>query len=238
MATQLKINAKKREKKTPNQIRREGFVPATVYGHDFESLSIQINAKEFSKIPHKAYSHINELTIDGQKFPILIRNVQTDPIRDHFLNVEFYKINESEKLKVRVPLNYLGHSPAIIKGGVLIVAHSEVEIYCLPKDIPDAIDVNLEKIEEIGQSISVKDLKILDTIQIITTGAEVLAKVEIPKTHEVEVAPVATEATTAAAAPAADAQAGAPAKDAPGAAKGQAAKPATAPKAAEKPVKK
>ena len=250
MAKQLTINAKQREKKTPNKLRSEGFVPATVYGHGFESHSVQINAKEFSKVPHKAYSHINELNIEGERFPILIRNVQVDPVRDTFLNIEFYKIKSDEKLKVKVPLNYLGHSPAIVAGGVLIVSHSEIEIQCFPKDIPDTIDVNLEEIKEIGQAIHSKDLKISGNIQILAKPEEVLVKVEIPKTHEIEeaapaaavegaAAPVAGAEGATAAAPGATAATGKEAAGkAPASGKEAAGKQAAAPKAAEKPAKK
>ena len=242
MAKQLTINAKQREKKTPNKLRSEGFVPATVYGHGFESHSVQINAKEFSKVPYKAYSHINELNIDGEKFPVLIRNVQVDPILDKFLNIEFYKIKSDEKIKVKVPLNYIGHSPAIVAGGILIVSHNEIEIQCLPKDIPDSIDINLEEIKEIGQAIHAKDLKVSENIQILAKPEEVLVKVEIPKTHEIEeVATVVAAPVEGAAVPtagAAEATAVAPgAKEAPG--KQAAAAPKTAaPKTAEKPAKK
>ena len=249
MAKQLTINAKQREKKTPNKLRSEGFVPATVYGHGFDSHSVQINAKEFSKIPHKAYSHINELNIDGERFPVLIRNVQVDPIRDTFLNVEFYKIKSDEKLTVKVPLNYLGHSPAIVAGGILIVSHNEIEIQCLPKDIPDAIDVNLEEIKEIGQAIHSKDLKIPGNIQILAKPEEVLVKVEIPKTHEIEEAAPVAAVVEGAATPAAGAEGPAAATPGtPAAGKEPAGKPASgkeapgkqaaAPKAAEKPAKK
>lgn len=198
MAKQILIKAKTRESKTPNFLRAEGYIPGTVYGHGFESISIQVNTKEFLKIPHKAYSHINELEIEnGQKSPVLIRNVQMDPVRDRILNVEFYKIRSDEKVKIKVALNYIGHSPAVSAGGVLIVVYNEVEIQCLPKDIPDAIDVSLDEIKEIGQSIAVKDLKIKDNIQILTKENDVLVKVEIPKTHEVEEAPAAAQAVAA-----------------------------------------
>ncbi len=240
MAKQLTINAKQRENKTPNKLRSEGFVPATVYGHGFDSHSVQINAKEFSKVPHKAYSHINELNIEGEKFPILIRNVQVDPILDKFLNIEFYKIRSDEKIKVKIPLNYLGHSPAIVAGGILIVSHNEIEIQCLPNDIPDSIDVNLEEIKEIGQAIHSKDLKISENIQILAKPEEVLVKVEIPKTHEIEeAAPVATatEAAAAVAPGAAEGTTAAPGATAP-AGKEAPGKQAAAPKAAEKPAKK
>ncbi len=224
MAKALLIKAKTKENKKPNALRQEGFVPATVYGHGFTSESIQVNAKEFSKIPHKAYSHINELEVDGkEKFPILIRNVQIDPVRDHILNIEFYKIKSNEKLKVKVPLNYTGHSPAVTKGGILIVSLTEIEVQCLPKDIPDTIDINLGLIEEIGQAIHPKDLKVPSEIQILAQPNEVLAKVEIAKTHEVEekvatteaaAVPGATPTTEAAATPAAGKEAPAKAAEA------------------------
>lgn len=187
MAKSLTIKAKPRENKKPNALRASGFIPATVYGHGFESKSIQINTKEFLKIPHKAYSHINDLEIDGgEKFPILIRNVSRDPVRDHYLNIEFYKINADEKIKVKVPLNYTGHSPAVVAGGVLIVSYNEIEVQCLPKDIPDSIDVSLDQILEIGQAIHAKDLKVPQGVQILTKGEDIVVKVEIARTHEVE----------------------------------------------------
>ncbi len=219
MAKALLIKAKTKENKKPNALRQEGFVPATVYGHGFTSESIQVNAKEFSRIPHKAYSHINELEVDGkERFPILIRNVQVDPVRDHILNIEFYKIRSDEKLKVKVPLNYTGHSSAVTKGGILIVSLTEIEVQCLPKDIPDTIDINLGLIEEIGQAIHPKDLKVPAEIQILAQPNEVLAKVEIAKTHEVEEkVAVGTEAAAVPGATPTDAAAAAPAtgKEAP-----------------------
>ena len=223
MAKALTINAKPRDGKKPNALRLSGFVPATIYGHGFESQSVQINAKEFSKIPHKAYSHINEIELDGQKFPVLIRNVQVHPIRDNFLNIEFYKIKSDEKIKVKVSLNYIGHSSAVVAGGVLIVSYNEIEIQCLPKDIPDVIEADLDQIKEIGQAIHVKDLKVSENIQILARPEEVLAKVEIAKTHEneevvpvAEVGAVSTEAVPGAAAEAAPPLAGASGKEAPG----------------------
>ncbi|MBI2995496.1 MAG: 50S ribosomal protein L25 [Candidatus Melainabacteria bacterium] len=229
MAKQLIIKAKPRENKKPNALRASGFVPATVYGHGFHSESIQLSAKEFSKIPHKAYSHINQLEIDGkEKYPVLIRNVQTDPIKNnYFLNIEFYKIRSDEKITVKVPLNFIGHSQAVVAGGVLIVSLSELEIQCLPADIPDAIDINLDDIKEIGQAICISDLKIQEKITILTRKEEVIAKVEIPKTHEVEEkAPEIAEAAAAAPAEGTQAATAAPGKEAaPQAASKQAAAP-------------
>ena len=212
MAKQLTIKAKLRESKTPNTLRREGFIPATIYGHGFQSQSVQLCAKDFSKIPHKAYSHINELDVDGkEKFPVLIRNVQVDPVRDNYLNVEFYRIKSDEKIKVKVPLNYIGHSPAVIAGGVLIVSYNEIEIQCLPNDIPDSVEVDLGQILEIGQSLHSKDLKVNQNIQILTRPEEVLAKVEIAKTHEIEEKPAVVAEGTEAVAAVAPAEAAAPA---------------------------
>ncbi|MBI3590011.1 MAG: 50S ribosomal protein L25 [Candidatus Melainabacteria bacterium] len=254
MAKQLTIKAKPREDKKPNALRALGYVPATIYGHGFSSESVQVNAKDFSKIPHKAYSHINQLDVEGkEKYPVLIRNVQVDPVKDNYLNIEFYRIKSDEKIKVKVAINYMGHSPAVVVGGVLIVSLSELEIQCLPNDIPDAIDADLGQILEIGQSIQVKDLKVSDKINLLHRKEEVLAKVEIPKTHEVEEekAPTVAEGIVAAApvegaqavpvagskeAPAAGKQAPTAGKQAPAAAKQAAPQAGKAPDA--KPAKK
>ena len=187
MAKQLLIKASPREKKKPNALREEGFIPATLYGHHFESKSIQINTKEFSKVPHRAYSQINALEIEGEEnHDILIKNVQKDPVKDNFLNVEFYRITKGEKVKLKVPVRYEGHSPAITLGGVLIVSYNELEIQCLPKDIPDDIEIDLEQIVEIGQAIHIKDLKAPDGVSFLQRPDETIVKVEIPKEHKVE----------------------------------------------------
>ena len=215
MAKALKIKAEHRENKKPNALRSSGFIPATIYGHGFDSKSIQINAKEFLKVPYKAYSHINELELDGEKHPVIIRDVQVDPVKDNYLNIQFYRIRSDEKIKVKVPLNYVGHSPAVTAGGVIIVSLNEIEIQCLPIDIPDAIDINLEQILEIGQGVQAKDLKVSEKIQILARPEELLVKVEVAKTHEIEeVAPeaaISAEAPTAEAAVAAEGAAAAPA---------------------------
>lgn len=241
MAKALTIKAKKREEKKPNALRREGFVPATIYGHSFSSQSIQVNAKDFSKVPHKAYSHINELDIDGEKIPVLIRNVQVHPVRDFYLNIEFYKIKSDEKIKVKVSLNYIGHSPAVVAGGILIVSFNEIEIQCLPKDIPDAIDVDLGQIIEIGKAIHAKDLKISENIQILVRPEEILAKVEVAKTHEIEEEKPTVAAVPeagAAAPPEGGAPAAAPAAGGKEAAPGGKAAPQAAKAPESKPAKK
>jgi large subunit ribosomal protein L25 len=229
MSKAILIKAKEKENKTPNALRRDGFIPATVYGHSLKSFSVQVNAKEFSKIPHKAYSHINELELSGKdKFPVIIRNVHRDPVRDTYYNIEFYKINEKEKIKVKVALNYTGVSEAVVKGGILIVSQTEIEVQCLPMNIPDAIDVDLSVITEIGQVIHAGDLKVTDGIIVLAKKEEILVKVEVPKTHEVE----APKAEAAAATPAAGAAA--PAAGAAAPAAGGKAAPAAKPDAKAK----
>lgn len=214
MAKQLLIKAKLRENKKPNALRESGFIPATLYGHSFESKSIQVSAKEFSKVPHRAYSHVNLLEVEGgENYDVLIKNVQVDPVKNIFLNVEFYRITKGEKVKVKVPIRYVGHSPAVVAGGVLIVAYNELEIQCLPKDIPDDIEVNLEEITEIGQSIHIKDLKskVGEAIAFLQHHDEVVVRVETPKEHKVEEEVPAAEAEALAAAPEAKVEGEAPA---------------------------
>lgn len=197
MANQILIKAKKREDKKNKALRREGYVPATIYGHNFESKSVQVVARDFSKIPHKAYSHVNQLDVDGdQKYDVLIKNVQQDPVKDTFLNVEFYRINPNEKVKIKVSLNFAGHSAAVALGGVLIVSYDEIEIQCLPKNIPDQIEVNMEDLKEVGNSIHVRDLKLPDGVVPLLRPTEVIVRVEAPKTQVVDEKPA--EATAAA----------------------------------------
>lgn len=215
MSKAILIKAKARENKKPNSIRRDGDIPATLYGHHIEAKSIQVNAKDFSKVPYKAYTQLNKLEIEGDKeaHDIIIKKVHSDPVKDNVLNIEFYQITKGEKVRIKVPLKFLGHSPAVTLGGVLLIAHNDIEIQCLPKDIPDEIEINLEDLKEVGQSILTKNLKFPENVIPLTNTNEVLVKVETPKTHSVEeekpaeAAAATPEAAATVAAPAADAKA-------------------------------
>ncbi len=189
----IKLSVNAREEKTPNQLRREAKIPATIYGLGETSKSVQVDEKEFSRLPAAAFSHIVELegANGGKPVSVLIRHVQRKASTNKILNVEFYKVRLDHKITVIVPLKFVGTAPGVTKGGQLQENHMEAEIECLPNDIPDEIEVDLSKLEEIDDAIHFGDLKISDKIKILNAHDDIVAK--IAEIREAIEEPVAAE---------------------------------------------
>ncbi|HEY9787705.1 MAG TPA: 50S ribosomal protein L25 [Candidatus Obscuribacterales bacterium] len=197
----IKLSVKAREEKRPNQLRREQKIPATLYGPGQPSENVQVDAKEFSRLPGAAYSHMIQLDFGNNK-PVnaIIRDVQRKPTTHEVLNIEFYRVALDRKLTVTIPLMFVGESPAVAQGGQLIEVFQEAEIECFPGDIPDKLEVDLSVLEEIDQAIHFSDLKVSDKVKILNPLDEVVVRVVAKRIHEEE-APAAPEAAAAAEAP-------------------------------------
>lgn len=216
----IKLAVKEREAGTPNQLRREAKIPATLYGQGETSKNLQVDEKEFIHLPAAAYSHMIELDFgNGQPTNALIRHVQRHAASNKVLNVEFYKVRMDHKLTIVVPLQFVGTAPGVVKGGQLVESHIEAEIECFPNDIPDSIEVDLSTLEEIDDAIHFKDLKLPKGVEILNEPDDIVAKIsEVRVAKEEEAAPAAEAASPAeggeaAAAPAATEKAAAPAKE-------------------------
>jgi large subunit ribosomal protein L25 len=215
----FKLTLEKRDTKNPRWLRREGKIPATIYGPGEESQSVQVNAKEFSRLPVAAFSHIVELENGGKPVSALIRHVDRRSTTSEVLNVEFYKVAADRKLTVNVPLKFVGVSPAVGMGGQVMEMFNEAEIECFPTDIPDYLEVDMTKIVELEQGIHFSEIAHSDKIKILNPPDEIVVRVMVPRA-QVEETPAAAAAAAAegaaAAAPAAEGAA------APAAAKGAA----------------
>ena len=197
----IRLAVQAREDKTPRALRRDGLVPATLYGPGQDSESVQVDAKEFSRLPAAAYSHMIELDFGTkQKVNAVIRHVQRRNINHNLMHVEFYRVRLDRKLTLSVPLKFVGTSQAVIKGGQLQENFHEAEIESLPGDIPDFLEVDLSMITEIEGAIHFSDLKVADTIKILNPADEIIAKVVAPRAVAEGGAPAAgAEAAPAAA---------------------------------------
>ncbi|MBX9691728.1 MAG: 50S ribosomal protein L25 [Cyanobacteria bacterium] len=177
----FKLKASKREDKTPNQIRREGQVPATMYGPDVEPENIQFGEKEFSRLPDAAYSHLIELDLDGKPVSVIIRHVQRKSTNERILNAQFYRVSQDKKLTVNVPIHLTGTAPAVVEGCQLFESNMEVEIECLPSNIPDFLVADISVLEKPDDVLHFGDLKISDSIRIVGPLDGVICKVVAPK---------------------------------------------------------
>jgi len=222
MAKTHSINVQKRDvegKGASRRLRRAGSVPAIVYGGELKPVSIQLEQKDVFLASQNEwfYSSILDLSLGGDVQKVLLRDMQRHPFKQIFLHLDFQRVNENEAIRVRVPLHFLNQetSPAGKKSGVVITHElNDVEISCLPKDLPEYIEVDLGEID-VGDIVHMSDLKLPTGVEIpeLRFGKEHDHAIAVAKEikEEIEETPVAAEGEAAAgAAPAAGAAAPAP----------------------------
>lgn len=176
-------------------LRRDGKLPANIYGKGFKSLAISVDLSDFEKIYAMAgETSIVDVKVGSSKNPVLIHNVQLHPVTDLPIHADFHKINLKEKVKAAVPIEMIGESPAVKQGlGTVVLQIKELEVEALPTDLPDKFKVDLSKLDEVGNAILVKDISIDDKkVKIDIKGDEIVAKVE-PLMEEEEDAPTVVE---------------------------------------------
>jgi large subunit ribosomal protein L25 len=161
------------------QLRRAGQLPAVLYGPGTQPVTIQLNAKEASHvIRHIKGTQLVDLTVDGQAYKVLVQELQRDSIKGFFLHADFYVVDMTRMLRVRVPLRLTGTSYAVVSlSGVLVHGITEIEIECLPADLPNGLDVDLEPLKEIGSALHVKDVPLPSSIKVLTDLDELVARV-------------------------------------------------------------
>jgi large subunit ribosomal protein L25 len=200
MVEKFKLGLATREPIKPNALRRGGKIPGTLYGPGEASMSVEVDGREFGKLPAAAYSHIVELSLPKGSVPALIRNVQRDYRNGQVLNIEFYRVAKDRKLTVTVPLKFIGASSAVTLGGIFVENYDEVHVECFPDDIPDFLEVDISQIVDLDTGIHFSQLTVPKGVTITNPPEEVMCRVVTPKKEE---AAPAAAAPTAEAAPAA-----------------------------------
>jgi len=173
-------------------LRSEGKIPAVIYGPSTPSVPIQLEAKQAAKIIDSlAGSDLISLKIDGKDHDVLLRDVQRDSIRRTILHVDFYEVPTDRAIRVRIRLEFSGSAPAVRDfGGVLVHLIDEVEAECLPKDLVSHLQVDLNGLSQIGDSIAVKDVALPQGIRLLMDPDEdVVTVTEQAKEEVVEAAP-------------------------------------------------
>jgi large subunit ribosomal protein L25 len=200
---QIELKTQKRKvlgKKVKN-LRREGLVPAVLYGHETDSVPLQVEERELNRVLAQAGGHrLIALKVGRarKRQMALARDVQWDVITGKPLHVDFYAVVMTEKITTEVPLLFVGEAPAAEEVGAMVLQGlDEVEIECLPGDLIEAIEVDLSGLEEIDQAIYVGDLRLPPTVDVLTDAEELVAKVTWAAAEEVEeeeeVVPIAPE---------------------------------------------
>ncbi len=196
---ELVLNAKPRNVigKAVKALRRQGWIPAVLYGRHISPLPIQVEGRELQRVLSQARggARLITLQVDGETHLALIREVQREPIRREILHVDFQAIEMTEKIRVEVPVIFTGASPAVERGeGVLVHGLTHVEIECLPKDLVEAITVDLSALDRVDAAIYVRDLQAPPGVTIVSDPDELIALVTAPAAEALEEAPLPAEA--------------------------------------------
>lgn len=186
----MELTAQKREifGKKVKTLQEQGLIPAEFYGNGIENIHLVVPTKEFRKIFKEAgESTVIDLLIDGKKNKVLIYDVSKKSITGEISHIDFYGIKMDEKIKIKVPLEFIGEAPAVKeKSGVLVKAMQEIEVEALPGDLPHNIAVNLSSLMDIGSNILVKDIAV-DKVKFLASSEAVIATIIEQKEEEVVV---------------------------------------------------
>jgi large subunit ribosomal protein L25 len=187
----LALKAQKRDAKVDLEtLRKGGMIPAVFYGAGQATTSISISNVEFKKIWHKAgESSTVQITLPDGAVDTLIHEIQTNPVTDEPIHVDFLVVDMNKPIKVGVALEFTGVSNAV-KGGLgnLVKVLYEIEIEALPKDLPNKLTVDISKLETVESQILVSDIKLPTGVTAITNASAVVASIALQVEEKEEVA--------------------------------------------------
>ena len=201
-------NRADRGKNAARRLRRKGLVPGVVYGGKGENLSVAVDPKALQRVlrSEAGRNAILKLSIaDHGSTNAILKNWQVDPIKESFLHADFYRIAMDVAIRVTVPIQVMGEARGVkVDGGVLELVLREIEVECLPGDIPERITVDVADLG-INQSLRVSDVPVPAKVKVLQAADQVVVHVVAVKEEEA--------APAAAAAPAAEGEAAAPAAE-------------------------
>jgi large subunit ribosomal protein L25 len=192
-----KLNAQPREghgKGHARKLRRAGQVPVVVYGHGDQTRSLSVDALELEKLLHtiSVENTVVSLSSGGATSDVLIRAVQTHPVKAHVIHVDFIQVHADEPIKLHVPIRLTGTAAGVANdGGVLDHELHELEVECLPRDIPEYAEVDVSALG-VGDALRVRDVSI-PGVTVLNDREAVIAMVHHPKVHDLDAEPVAQE---------------------------------------------
>ena len=205
MRKEITVAAERRDSRGKNEARRlrvKGFAPAVLYGANRPALAVSVSPKDVTKILRSSTGHntIFNLTIQGvEDTPAMIVDWQSDPVRDTLLHVDLKRIDLSKRIEVKVRVQTTGEPEGVkVQGGLLEIVTREVEIECLPNEIPDSFTVDVSALL-IGQNLRAGEIPLAGSMKLLSSPEQVIAHVVVMKA---EAEPVAAEVTAEVAAPA------------------------------------
>ncbi len=198
MTLELKAQIRETLGRKVKSLRKEGIIPAVVYGPGHKPISIQIDYGEFGKVFEKAgESTLIKLKIQNPASPaggpkskeeiknVLIHDIATDPVRDKFTHVDFYQVRMDKVTTAEVPLVFEGEAPAVKNlEGVLVKNITEIEVEALPANLPHEIKVDISNLNTFDDLIHIKDLRVPEGVKILANPGEIVVSVLPPRSEE------------------------------------------------------
>ncbi|KKT38908.1 MAG: 50S ribosomal protein L25 [Candidatus Collierbacteria bacterium GW2011_GWF2_44_15] len=194
--TKYNLEAQKRELfgKKLKKLRRQGILPANLFGKTTDSTAIQLKLRDFERVYKEAgETSVVYVKVEGEEKdrPVLISNLHFDPITDLKLHVDLHQVNLKEKVTANVPVEIVGEAELIKTGeAVLNQSINEIEVEALPTDIPDSITFDISGFKEIGDHLNVSDAKVPSAVEITTDLDLVVVSLSEPQKEEVIAPPV------------------------------------------------
>ncbi len=173
--------------KQNSKLRKQGVIPAVLYGKGKDSQLLQLIAKAFDKIYRKAGENtLVNLKIDGKtEKKVLIHDVAKHYMKDEAIHVDFYEVDLTKKTHAKVQLEFVGIAPAVKEfGGILMKVVNEVEVEALPADLPHKIEVNVEVLKTFEDSVRLSDIKVSDKVKILGNPEDMIVSVHAPRSEE------------------------------------------------------
>jgi large subunit ribosomal protein L25 len=196
---ELEVSKREITGKKVRFLRRQGIIPANIYGHGIESTPINVDTRSLKHMLAQAgKTDLISLKIDDSKNPVrvLVREVQRNPLNDELLHVDFYQVSMTEKIKADVPLVFVGEAPVLkkVKNSTIFHLIDSLRIEALPDDLPHSFEVDVSNLEELDHTIHVKDIPLGPGITLLSDPEQMAVKVAEARKEEVEVVPEVVEA--------------------------------------------
>lgn len=166
--------------KKVRQLRRQGFVPGTVYGPHIDPLTLQFDYRELEgTLKNAGGTNLIDIQVqDGDTYPVLAREVQRDILRGDIKHVDFFAVDMKQTLRAEVPVIFEGVSPLVqSRKGIMITGPNSLTMEMLPTKIMDRVTIDVSKLDHMGATIMVKDLELDEGIEILNDQEEMLAKI-------------------------------------------------------------
>lgn len=174
-------------KRSRNSLRNEGKVPGVLYGSRMKPIPIDVTRAAIHPVVYTSKTHLLSLKLDGhEEYDCIIKDVQFDPVSDEVVHFDLIGLTHGEKIQLEVPIRLLGSAVGVKEGGLLQESMHKLNIECLPKDIPQSLEIEVTELN-VGDTIHVSDLN-FENVTILNPGDTIVVSVVLPKV-EIEATP-------------------------------------------------